>query len=95
MPPVTVDRTPPYRQIRNYYADQIEQDELVEGDQIPTVRSLMGIWDVAHNTAARAIALLKDEGLVKTHQGKAGTIVTGLKPSHATVRPAATDSTRP
>jgi DNA-binding GntR family transcriptional regulator len=95
MPPVAVDRTPPYRQIRNYYAGQIEQDELVEGDQIPTVRRLMGIWDVAHNTAAKAIALLAAEGLVETHGGRAGTIVTGRKPSHATDHPAATDSTRP
>lgn len=83
MPPVTVEREPPYRQIRNYYADRIEQEELVEGDQLPPVRELTGIWNVAHNTAAKAIAQLAAEGLVETHQGRAGTIVTGRKPSHA------------
>lgn len=95
MPPVRIERVPPYRQIRNYYADRIEQDELVKGDQLPPVRELMGIWKVAHNTAARAIALLAAEGLVETHQGRAGTIVTGLKPSHATDHTAATDRSHP
>jgi DNA-binding GntR family transcriptional regulator len=94
-PPVALDRVPPYRQIRDYYAEQIEQDELVKGDQLPPVRELTGIWDVAHNTAAKAIALLAAEGLVETHQGRAGTVVTGRKPSHATDHTAATDSTRP
>ena len=91
MPPVAVQRRPPYRQIRDYYADRIEQEDLQKGDQIPPVRELTGIWNVAHNTAAKAIALLAAEGLVETSPGR-GTIVTGLKPSHATGPDPATES---
>lgn len=94
MPPaVALRREPPLHvQIARHYAGRIARGELHEGDQIPPVRDLTGIWEVAHNTAARAIELLKAEGLVETRLGPAGgTFVTGRMPSHAPGDDEATD----
>jgi DNA-binding transcriptional regulator YhcF (GntR family) len=83
MPAAGLRREPPLHvQIRDHYADLIAHGKMVQGDQLPPVRELTCIWDVAHNTAARAVELMAAEGLVET-RGRAGTYVTGRMPSHA------------
>lgn len=91
MPEPALRREPPLHvQIRNHYAELIEHDKLTAGDKLPPVRDLTRIWEVAHNTAALAVKLLAAEGLVRT-RGRAGTFVTGRKPSHAESPAPATD----
>lgn len=55
---------PPYRQIAAILRAQIESGELAPGQQLPSVITLAGDYDVAVPTVRKAISLLKAEGLV-------------------------------
>jgi hypothetical protein len=45
------------------------------GPLLPSTREIAGEWQVAAKTAERAIALLRDEGIVRTRSGRAGSVV--------------------
>ena len=65
----TIDPTgpvPPYRQIAAIIQARIESGEYPQGSRIPTESEMVGTWEVARTTARRAIALLRDQGLVAT-----------------------------
>lgn len=64
-----------YADIAAVYRQKIADGDLGPGDKLPTITEAMKIHGVARNTAARAINMLKTEGLVSTHGG-AGTVVT-------------------
>jgi GntR family transcriptional regulator len=49
---------------------RIERGELVPGDSLPTVEELCEQWHCSANPAREAIALLKQQGLITTGQGK-------------------------
>jgi GntR family transcriptional regulator len=53
-------------QITDHYRQQIQDGELVEGDQLPTVAGIARDWGVAHATAAKGIGQLQVEGLIIT-----------------------------
>jgi DNA-binding GntR family transcriptional regulator len=55
---------PPYRQLAALLRDQIESGELAPGQQLPSVITLAGTYELAVPTVRKAITLLKDEGLV-------------------------------
>ena len=55
---------PPYRQLAAILRDQIESGELAPGQQLPSVITLAGTYELAVPTVRKAITLLKDEGLV-------------------------------
>lgn len=57
----------------------IESGEVGPGKLLPSQRTLMQRYDVSDGTVKRALALLHEEGLVETEQGR-GTYVAG-KPS--------------
>ncbi|QMU69163.1 GntR family transcriptional regulator [Streptacidiphilus sp. P02-A3a] len=65
---------PKYEQIAQHLRGQIVRGELAPGDTVPSVPELSQTWQVAKATAERAIALLRQEGLVESRQG-AGTFV--------------------
>ena len=69
---VTVDHgsdVPPYRQLAAILRGQIASGELAPGAAVPSVKSLRQEYGVAETTARKAVALLRDEGLVETVMG--------------------------
>jgi DNA-binding transcriptional regulator YhcF (GntR family) len=67
---------PPFEQIRDRFAEQIESGTLAAGVRLPTVRRLAGDLGVAANTVARAYRELEQAGLIET-RGRAGSFVAG------------------
>jgi GntR family transcriptional regulator len=57
---------PPYRQIAEIIRQRIKSGEYAKGTRIPTESEMVDTWEVARTTARRAIALLREEGLVQT-----------------------------
>jgi AcrR family transcriptional regulator len=60
---------------------QIQSGELSAGDRVPSTREIIRRWGVAMATASKVLAMLKDEGLVRTRPGL-GTVVARPGPSH-------------
>lgn len=61
--------TPPWEQLRDLLRARIETGELQPGDRIPAVLRLAAEYDVAANTARKALDALKAEGLIETRAG--------------------------
>jgi GntR family transcriptional regulator len=57
---------PPYKQIAAIIRDRITSGQYPQGTRVPTESEMVETWEVARTTARRAIALLRDEGLVDT-----------------------------
>jgi GntR family transcriptional regulator len=67
---VTIDLgqpTPPYRQLAAILRDRIESGELA--GRMPSEKTLIQEYGLAHGTVRKAIAVLRDEGLVQTTPG--------------------------
>jgi len=65
---------PPYLRIAADLRQRIERGELRPGDALPSINRIAQDWGCAKTTAAKALNLLKAEGLVRGVQGW-GTIV--------------------
>lgn len=70
--------TPPYRQLASILRARITSGELA--GRLPSEKSLMQEYGLALGTVRKAIAVLRDEGLVQTTPGW-GTYVTGAQSS--------------
>ena len=57
---------PPFRQIAAIIRRRIEAGDYPAGSRIPTESEIVDMWEVARTTARRAVAVLRDEGLVYT-----------------------------
>jgi GntR family transcriptional regulator len=57
---------PPYRQIADILRRRIESGRYQPDTRIPTESELIEAFEVARTTARRAIAVLRDEGLIYT-----------------------------
>jgi GntR family transcriptional regulator len=57
---------PPYRQIAEIIRKRIKSGEYPKDSRIPTESEMVETWEVARTTARRAIAVLREEGLVYT-----------------------------
>lgn len=57
---------PPYRQIAEILRSRIESGEYPKGTRIPTESEIVDTWEVARTTARRAIAFLREQGLIET-----------------------------
>lgn len=68
------DVRPAYRQVADQLRMRIESEQVAPGAQLSTHRALADEFGVAVETVKRALALLRDEGLVVARQGK-GTFV--------------------
>ncbi|ASR37239.1 hypothetical protein BAY61_22085 [Prauserella marina] len=64
----------PARRIASWLRGRIADGTLAPGERVPSTRSLVREWGVAMATASRAIAMVRDEGLVVTRTGS-GTVV--------------------
>lgn len=60
---------PPYRQLAEILREKIRTGELARGAMVPSVKRLRGEYGVAETTARKAVALLREEGLVETVMG--------------------------
>ncbi len=65
---------PKYLQVANHYRDQIVSGALAPGVEIPSERQLAAEWGISRPTATRALAALRNQGLVESRQGS-GTFV--------------------
>ncbi|MBN6034814.1 TetR/AcrR family transcriptional regulator C-terminal domain-containing protein [Amycolatopsis sp. 195334CR] len=65
---------PPYRQIVSSVQARIAAGELRAGDRMPSIRRVAADWGVAVATATKAMAVLRDAGLLETKVGS-GTVV--------------------
>lgn len=69
VPVMDVDRfdpTPIYKQVAKAIRNRIESGELQPRDPIPSESKMVSDYDVARDTARRAMALLRSEGWVVT-----------------------------
>lgn len=69
----------PYLKIAADLRRRIESGELVPGDRVPSTRELATRWKVATATAAHALRVLTDEGLLHA-KPRSGTVVSGARP---------------
>jgi GntR family transcriptional regulator len=60
----------PHRQIAEWIKRAIESGELLPDRPIPSEKTIMDMTGVARTTARRAIAALRDEGIVYTVMGR-------------------------
>jgi DNA-binding GntR family transcriptional regulator len=70
---VTIDHDagrPIWRQLADILRDMIESGEIAPGKLLPSQRTLMQRYEVSDGTVKRAIAKLRDEGLVETETGR-------------------------
>ena len=65
---------PLYYQLKEIILEKIENEELREGDMIPSENELQQIYDVSRATVRNAIQLLVNEGFMEKKKGK-GTFV--------------------
>jgi DNA-binding GntR family transcriptional regulator len=73
---VSLDRDSPealYVQLAAVLRSQIERGELT--GRVPSAKSLAQQWEVAQGTAERALALLRDEGLIASAMGRGHFVV--------------------
>lgn len=64
---------PLYMRVVQHYRGLILKGQLSDGDRFPSVRALSAQWRIAHATAAKVVATMQAEGLLRTRAG--GTIV--------------------
>ena len=57
---------PPYRQIAAILRRRIESGQYPPDTRVPTESELVDAFEVARTTARRAIAVLREEGLIYT-----------------------------
>lgn len=60
---------PPYLRAAAWLRGEISAGRLRPGEQVPSASALARQFGVSRNTAARALAVLRDEGLVITQRG--------------------------
>lgn len=61
--------TPPYQQLAAILRGKIERGELQPGKRLPSEKTLAQEYGVSQSTCRKALALLRDSGHVRTHQG--------------------------
>lgn len=66
--------TPIYRQAADHIAAAVASGALAPGARLPAERDLAEQWGIAYLTVRRAMAHLRERGVVETVQGK-GTFI--------------------
>jgi DNA-binding GntR family transcriptional regulator len=59
-------RLPPYRQLVEIIRGRIASGEYPTGSRLPSESDFMEEFEIGRNTARRAVAVLRDEGIVET-----------------------------
>lgn len=80
---ITVDaQSSPYRQIASDLRGSIRCGALAPGAFVPTVKELGDRYGVASGTAQRALALLREEGLISTGRGRRTVVALDRSAAH-------------
>ncbi|MGO8961564.1 MAG: GntR family transcriptional regulator [Streptosporangiaceae bacterium] len=61
---------PPHRQIAAWLRDEIASGRIEPGRKIPSEAWLMQAFGVARTTVRRSVAVLREQGLITTVQGR-------------------------
>ena len=61
---------PPMRQIADWLREEIRSGRIPPGKKIPSETWLVQAFGVARTTVRRSVALLRDEGVITTIQGR-------------------------
>ncbi len=85
---------PPYARVVADIRARIDAGELRPGERVPSTREIMREWAVAMATATKALAALRQEGLVEAVRG-VGTLVRDAPPSAPEPRGAQRKRERP
>jgi GntR family transcriptional regulator len=59
-------RLPPYRQLAEIIRGRIASGDYPKGSRLPSESDFMEEFEIGRNTARRAVAVLRDEGIVET-----------------------------
>src|SRR5690554_4223392 len=59
-----------YAEIATYLRSQIASGELRPGDELPSEKELCQLFDTARGTVRQAVAVLRQEGMVSSGQGR-------------------------
>jgi GntR family transcriptional regulator len=59
-------RLPPYRQLAEIIRGRIASGEYPKGSRLPSESDFMEEFEIGRNTARRAVAVLRDDGIVET-----------------------------
>ncbi|MFZ4453138.1 GntR family transcriptional regulator [Salibacterium aidingense] len=70
---------PIFLQIRDRIEDQIVNNQLQEGDQIPSTNQLVHFYKINHLTASKGINLLVDDGIIYKKRGVGMFVAEGAK----------------
>jgi GntR family phosphonate transport system transcriptional regulator len=62
-------RTPPWKQIAEVLRKEVTAGRYGPDDRLPSVASLASEWQVNRKTANKALAQLKEEGLIEVEPG--------------------------
>ena len=62
--------TPLYVQLSRQLRSQIEQGSLRLGGQLPSERELAAEYGISRLTARKALALLRDDGIISARRGR-------------------------
>ncbi|MFI9719478.1 TetR/AcrR family transcriptional regulator C-terminal domain-containing protein [Streptomyces sp. NPDC052396] len=79
---------PPYLRIAAELRDRIASGELGAGEKIPSTRGITREWGVAMATATKALAVLRQEGLVRAVPGVGTVVAPRVAPPPRPPRPA-------
>ncbi|MDG4826000.1 GntR family transcriptional regulator [Asanoa sp. WMMD1127] len=71
------DPRPVYRQLADYLREDIEEGRLQPGVRIPSETTLTQTYGVARETARKAVAVLRDAGLIETTHGRGSFVKRG------------------
>ncbi len=63
-------QTPLYMQLYRQLREEIEAGSLQMGGQLPSERELAANYGISRPTARKALALLKQDGIVSAHRGR-------------------------
>jgi GntR family transcriptional regulator len=63
-------KEPLYRQLAAVLRAMIDSGEIPPGRRVPSKKTIQQEYGVSQNTTERALALLKDEGLIETSLGR-------------------------
>jgi len=64
-----LDNQPIYKQISDYFCENILTREWKENEKIPSVREIAVLVEVNPNTAIRAYTFLQDQGIIYNKRG--------------------------
>lgn len=74
---------PAYKQVADDLRSRVRDGRLKPGDQLPSLAQLMQEFEASTTVVRMALAELRTEGLITTHQGKGAFVRSDVVPADA------------